>query len=72
MTSRGSPGPGGSLAGAARSRCLVLLIGSVLALVPTGCVGTVRAAVTETFIARGWLPPEFLDAVPSPPARQLF
>jgi galactokinase len=46
--------------------------GSVLALVPTGYVGAVRAAVTETFIARGWLPPEFLDAVPSPPARQLF
>jgi galactokinase len=45
--------------------------GSVLALVPTGYVGTVRTAVTETFTARGWSPPEFLDAVPSPPARRL-
>ena len=46
--------------------------GSVLALIPIECVGAVRTAVTETFTARGWLPPEFLDAVPSPPARQLF
>jgi galactokinase len=45
--------------------------GSVLALVPTENVGTVRTAVTETFTARGWAPPEFLDAVPSPPARRL-
>ena len=45
--------------------------GSVLALVPTATAGTVRTAVTETFAARGWAPPEFLDAVPSPPARRL-
>jgi galactokinase len=45
--------------------------GSVLALVPAGNVGTVRTAVTEAFAARGWTPPEFLDAVPSPPARRL-
>ena len=45
--------------------------GSVLALVPTGRAGAVRVAVTETFSARGWTPPEFLDAVPSPPARQI-
>ncbi len=45
--------------------------GSVLALVPTGYAGAVRTAVTETFTARGWTPPEFLDAVPSPPARRL-
>ena len=45
--------------------------GSVLALVPTGHAGTVRTAVTETFTARGWTPPEFLDAVPSPAARRL-
>jgi galactokinase len=45
--------------------------GSVLALVPTGNAEVVRAAVTETFTARGWTPPEFLDAVPSPPARRL-
>ena len=45
--------------------------GSVLALVPAGDTGAVRAAVTETFTERGWTPPEFLDAVPSPPARRL-
>jgi galactokinase len=45
--------------------------GSVLALVPAGQVRAVRAAVTETFSARGWAPPEFLDAIPSPPARRL-
>ena len=45
--------------------------GSVLALVPTRYAGTVRTAVTETFTARGWTPPEFLDAVPSPAARRL-
>ena len=45
--------------------------GSVLALVPAGYAGTVRTAVTETFTARGWTPPEFLDAVPSPAARRL-
>ena len=45
--------------------------GSVLALVPAGNAELVRAAVTETFTARGWTPPEFLDAVPSPPARRL-
>ncbi len=45
--------------------------GSVLALVPAGRVGAVRAAVTETFTARGWTPPEFIDAVPSPPGRRI-
>lgn len=45
--------------------------GSVLALVPTEHEAAVRAAVTETFAARGWNPPGFLDAVPSPPARRL-
>jgi galactokinase len=45
--------------------------GSVLALVPMGNAGAVRAAVTETFTERGWTPPEFLDAVPSPAARRL-
>jgi galactokinase len=45
--------------------------GSVLALVPAEYAGAVRTAVTETFTARGWTPPEFLDAIPSPPARQL-
>jgi galactokinase len=45
--------------------------GSVLALVPAGDARAVRAAVTETFTERGWTPPEFLDAVPSPSARRL-
>jgi len=45
--------------------------GSVLALVPTGSVGTMRTAVTAAFTARGWTLPQFLDAVPSPPARRL-
>ncbi len=45
--------------------------GSVLALVPAGSAGAVRAAVTETFTARGWTPPEFIDAVPSPPGRRI-
>jgi galactokinase len=45
--------------------------GSVLALVPTELGGPVRAAVTDAFTARGWTAPEFLEAVPSPPARRL-
>lgn len=46
--------------------------GSVLALVPAASAGTVRTAVTDAFTARGWTPPNFLDAVPSPAARRLF
>jgi galactokinase len=45
--------------------------GSVLALLPARRAGTVRATVTEAFTALGWAPPEFLDAVPSPPGRRL-
>lgn len=45
--------------------------GSVLALAPVERVEPVRAAVTEAFITRNWLPPEYLDAVPSPAARRL-
>ena len=45
--------------------------GSVLALLPTERLGAVRTAVTAGFTTRGWTAPEFLDAVPSPPARQL-
>jgi galactokinase len=45
--------------------------GSVLALVAADRAATVRAAVTETFTGRGWTAPEFLDAIPSPPARRL-
>jgi len=45
--------------------------GSVLALVPQERAAAVRGGVTRAFAARGWTPPEFLDAVPSPPARRL-
>jgi galactokinase len=45
--------------------------GSVLALAPAGRTAAVRAAVSEAFTGRGWTPPEFLDAVPSPAARQI-
>ena len=41
--------------------------GSVLALVPAGQRGAVRAALTEAYAERGWIPPDFIDAVPSPP-----
>jgi galactokinase len=45
--------------------------GSVLALLPAGRAAAVRAAVTAAFAARGWAPPQFHEAVPSPAARQL-
>jgi galactokinase len=45
--------------------------GSVLALVPGHRAGEVRAALTDTYLGRGWLSPQFLDALPSPPARRL-
>jgi galactokinase len=45
--------------------------GSVLALVPDEHQGALRRAMTQTFAARGWTAPEFLDAVASPPARRL-
>jgi galactokinase len=45
--------------------------GSVLALIPVDRVGAVRTAVTEAFTVRDWTPPEFLDAIPSPPARRI-
>jgi galactokinase len=45
--------------------------GSVLALVPQERAAAVRGGVTRAFAARGWTPAEFLDAVPSPPARRL-
>ncbi|MGH3265594.1 MAG: hypothetical protein ACRDNS_26775, partial [Trebonia sp.] len=45
--------------------------GSVLALVPEASAAAVREAVTDTFAARGWTPPDFLDAVPSPAAHRL-
>jgi galactokinase len=45
--------------------------GSVLALVPEYRAEKLRAVLTETYAARGWTPPEFIDAIPSPPARSL-
>jgi len=45
--------------------------GSVLALMPADRLATVRDALTEAFIKRGWTPPEFLDAAPSAAARQI-
>jgi galactokinase len=44
--------------------------GSVLALIPGEREATVRSLLSETFAARGWAAPEFLDAVPSPAARR--
>jgi len=45
--------------------------GSVLALVPEDRADKVRAVLTETYAARGWTPPEFIDAIPSPAARRV-
>jgi galactokinase len=45
--------------------------GSVLALVPASQLAGVRAAVGAEFARRSWEAPGFLDAVPSPAARQL-
>jgi len=45
--------------------------GSVLALVPDGQAAAVRSAVSAAFTARGWARPDYLDAVPSPPARRI-
>ena len=44
--------------------------GSVLALMPAERVPSVRAALTESFAARGWTPPEFLEAIAAPAARR--
>jgi galactokinase len=45
--------------------------GSVLALIPEDRADKVRAVLTETYTARGWTPPEFIDAIPSPAARRV-
>ena len=45
--------------------------GSVLALVPAGRQPAVQAALRTAFAARGWTEPDFLEAIASPPARQL-
>jgi len=45
--------------------------GSVLALLPESRARAVRGALTEAYAVRGWIPPDFIDAVPSPAARRL-
>ena len=45
--------------------------GSILALLPADRVTPVRAALSASFPARGWTPPEFLEAVAAPAARRL-
>jgi galactokinase len=45
--------------------------GSVLALVAVDRDREVRAALIEAYSERGWIPPDFIDAVPSPAARRL-
>jgi galactokinase len=45
--------------------------GSVLALMPAERVPSVRAALSGSFVARGWTPPEFLEAIAAPAARRL-
>jgi galactokinase len=45
--------------------------GSVLALLPASRAHEVRAALTEAYAVRGWVPPDFIDAIPSPAARRL-
>ena len=45
--------------------------GSVLALLPEGRGRAVRAALTEAYTGRGWIPPDFIDAIPSSAARRL-
>jgi galactokinase len=45
--------------------------GSVLALVPADALAGARAAVAAEFAHRAWEAPGFLDAIPSPAARQL-
>jgi len=45
--------------------------GSVLALVPVEREATVRSILAKTFAERGWVAPEFLDAVPSAAARRV-
>jgi len=45
--------------------------GSVLALLPRDRAREVRDALTDVYAGRGWIPPDFIDAVPSPAARRL-
>jgi galactokinase len=45
--------------------------GSVLALMPAERAPSVRAALSGSFVARDWTPPEFLEAIAAPAARRL-
>ncbi len=45
--------------------------GSVLALVPADRLTAVRDTLTDEFTRRSWKPPEFMDAIPSGPARRI-
>jgi galactokinase len=45
--------------------------GSAIALVPNDRLAAVREEVATAYAARGWTPPEFLEAVPSEGARRL-
>jgi galactokinase len=45
--------------------------GSVLALVPSASLDTVRDAVTSVFAEHSWTPAEFLSAIPADAARRL-
>jgi galactokinase len=45
--------------------------GSILALLPAERMTSVRAALSANYAARGWTPPEFLEAVAAPAARRL-
>ena len=45
--------------------------GSVLALMPSERVPAVRVALKESYAARNWTPPDFLEAIAAPAARRL-
>jgi galactokinase len=45
--------------------------GSVIALAETPRRGDVRAGIEHAFASRGWIPPRFLDALPSAGAHRL-
>jgi len=46
--------------------------GSVLALAPAAALPAVRSAIRTRFASYSWDSPEFLDAIPSPPARKIM
>jgi galactokinase len=45
--------------------------GSVIALAAAARIGSIRAAITAAYASRGWQPPLFTEALPSPGARRL-